>query len=186
MNNCKFCNNTRREPGIPGPCAWCEVRPTVIGMDPGKPGSDMTCKAVFKRDASGLQLQLCAASRDPQQLHWRAPISADLPRIQGQPRAGISKIDKGSTLVGLNVVIEPGPNDDVRVAISVHVTSGRDRASEIGIRLVALDGPASCRGKAGRRAEVDEGSPLVHFAVVVQMGPDDHVRVAIPVHVPRG
>ena len=66
MNNCKFCNNTRREPGIPGPCAWCEVRSTpVIGTDLGKPGSDMTVTAEFSQKDGRLNLISLTRSEPP-------------------------------------------------------------------------------------------------------------------------
>src|SRR6185503_21387092 len=75
--------------------------------------------------------------------------------------AGRSEVQEGAPLVGLAVVVEGSADQEVGVAVAVHVPRRCHGGAEPGPRLIALGGP--CRGLSETAAgsEVDEGPPLV-------------------------
>ena len=105
------------------------------------------------------------------------------------PQAGRRAIpDKGGALVGLAVVVIKGRDDDVGIAVAVHVAGGADPVAQDGGGLVALGQPVGVGGGAvgsqpGRRAIPDKGRTLVGLGVVVTVGADDNVGIAVAVDI---
>src|SRR4029078_9362293 len=82
-----------------------------------------------------------------------------------------------------------GSNDDVSVAVAIDVSSAADREAEVGEFLIALGCPRGGLEEARRRTVVDEDAPFVLLSIVTAGAPDDHIVIAIAVHVsscPRG
>ena len=105
-------------------------------------------------------------------------------RVRPEPR-GRAEIDVGAALLRLAVVVARGPNDDVRVAVAVDVPRRRDRAAEASAQSDRSP-PSTPDSSRGPRPSRDRRRrALVALAVVVELGPDDDVRVAVAVDVPR-
>src|SRR5262249_47181051 len=73
-------------------------------------------------------------------------------------------------------------DDHVGVAVAVHVSGRGHRAAKTRERGRAGEDQVGDR-VGGRAAEVDIGAASVVPARVVRIGPDDHIRVAVAVHV---
>ena len=109
-------------------------------------------------------------------------------RVPG--RKFVGEVDESHPLVGLAVVIPIGPDDDVGVAVPVHVPRRAGREAKKGPRLVALGLPVGILRRARLsqscgRTVPDEDGALVDLPVVVPAGSDDHIVIAVAVHIPR-
>src|SRR5262249_9325698 len=93
--------------------------------------------------------------------------------------------DVGRALVDLVVIESWRADDDVRVAVSVHVPGARNGGAELRGRLVGLGRPRGRRAEPRGGPQVDERATFVRLTVVVLVGTADDVAVALPVHVPR-
>ncbi len=94
-------------------------------------------------------------------------------------------VEEGRALVRLSVVVVRCADDDVGVAVAVHVPGDGDSGAELRTLLVARSRPVRhIRGKPGGCAMVDESRPLVRLLTVVAGRTDDDVGVAVAVHVP--
>ena len=77
-----------------------------------------------------------------------------------------------------------GPHDHIRVAIAVDIPRARDRPAEMVKVCLAIHRPVGGRAQTGPGTIVSVGrAPGGRGTTVV--GPDDHIAIAIAVHVPR-
>ena len=101
-----------------------------------------------------------------------------------QPITAVAIVDKGAPFIRRVIVIVGRADDDVRVAVAVHVPSHPHRPAKACADLVALGGPVRRGGKPHRRAVIDVGLPFIRLVVVVVARAGDDVRVTVAVHVP--
>ena len=95
-------------------------------------------------------------------------------------------VEEGTALVDLAVVVVGRADDHVIVPVAVHVARARNDPTEVGLLLIALRGPDGPRGESSGRSEIDKRQPFVRLVVIVGWSADDHVAVAIAVHVAGG
>src|SRR5262249_31871672 len=116
---------------------------------------------------------------------------ASLQTSRGEERAAlepalVSLEDEDLAFIRVLPVEVRRADDDVVVAIAVHVERGRHREAEPGVGLVALPDRHGRGGEPGCRAEVDVDASLALLAVGGMGSADDDVGKTIPVHVARG
>ena len=105
------------------------------------------------------------------------------PSCGGFRSARRAQVDERSPFVGLAVIVRERADDDVAIAVAVDVSGARDRAAELGADLIALDGPNGGWRQSRGGAQKHVRAPLVALPVVVQVGADDDIAVAIAVGV---
>ena len=81
--------------------------------------------------------------------------------------------------------IARGPDNDVGITIPVHVAGRGHRLPEGCVHQIPFGMPVVQIAQAILRAVPDPDHALFTLSVVIQRRADDHVRVAIGVHVPR-
>src|SRR6185503_13343199 len=97
------------------------------------------------------------------------------------------EVKERAALGELAVVESRSSDDDVGVAVAIHVARRRDGDAESGVRLIALDDPGrGGESEAGRGPQVDERPAFVELAIVESLGTDDDVAEAVAVGVARG
>src|SRR6188474_615850 len=52
--------------------------------------------------------------------------------------------------------------------------------------MIAFGGPGRLGVEPGGRSEIDEDDPLLEGRIVEGRTADDHIRIAVAVHIPRG
>ncbi len=93
-------------------------------------------------------------------------------------------VDQHPSLVRPGPVIVGHTDDDVRVAVPIHIPRRPHRIAEPPVLLVPLGDPVRDGGQPARRATVDISPPLVRLVAVIVLRPDDEVGIPIPVHIP--
>src|SRR5690606_13298331 len=96
--------------------------------------------------------------------------------------------DEDRPLVRLSTVVVGRTDRDVRTAVAIDVARAGDALAETRTALVGLEPRRATLvavGDSRGRAEKDEGGSLVGGARIVGRRPDDDVRKAVAVHVPR-
>ena len=91
-----------------------------------------------------------------------------------------------ATFFGLTGAIVGSADDQVRIAVDVHIPSRAYRIPEPGAGLVALGRPVRRSGRGPRRTTmVDIDATLILLAAILFVGADGKVCIAVAVHVPR-
>ena len=107
-------------------------------------------------------------------------------RGRTRPR-GRAVVDKDFAFVGLAAVavVIGRPDDDIVVAVAVHIARRGCRNAKVSTGLVALGRPRRGRTRPRGRAVVDKDRSFVGMATVIMWRPDDDIVVAVAVHIPR-
>ena len=92
-------------------------------------------------------------------------------------------IDVGAALLVEGPRIQVCADDDVGIAIAVHVTNPRDRSAKLCFDGIRLGYPGRVVRKTPRPAVVHVGAPLPILVALIAGRADDDVIVAIAVHV---
>src|SRR4029453_3941033 len=92
-------------------------------------------------------------------------------------------IDKNPALEAFTVRIKVRADQDVGVAVPVHIARRSDHSREVGAILVAFGRPVGGAIEAAGRAEKDERLAHVLDAVVPPVGADDDIGETIAVHI---
>jgi hypothetical protein len=85
----------------------------------------------------------------------------------------------------LSIGVLIGSNDDVGVAVAIHIACGPHGLPELRKGLIAIHRPRRGLLQPIRRAVIHERHSLMGLAVVISHGAHNHIRVPIPIHVPR-
>ena len=93
-------------------------------------------------------------------------------------------VDVSPPLGAFAIIIQVGSNDHIGVAIAIHIPCRAYRPTEPGASLIAFDYPVGQGAQPGGRAVIDVGPPLIGLTVVIEIRPDNHIGVAIAVHIP--
>src|SRR6185436_1501823 len=88
--------------------------------------------------------------------------------------------------IRLTVIIVKGPDDDIVIAIPIHIPGGIHVVAEVCAVLIALCRPSGGRTQAGGRAMIQIGSPFIILTVVIGVGADEDIRVTIAIHIASG
>ena len=108
---------------------------------------------------------------------------APVRRCREAARAAVVDVRLARAAAG--VVVAVRADDHIHVAVAVHVARAGDTVAERVVRLLALDAPVRRRREAARTAVIDVRLARTTAATVVAVRADDHVRIAITVHVTR-
>ncbi len=95
-------------------------------------------------------------------------------------------VDEYPAVVYLLDVVVRCADDDVAVAIVVHIAGGGDGLAEPGPLLIALSHPGRADGGAVWPAGVEKRGPFIGLTMVVARRSDDDVGVAVAVHIAGG
>ena len=93
-------------------------------------------------------------------------------------------VDIGPSFINLTIIIVLCPDDHIGVTIAIHISGRAGREAKVGEGLVALGRPIGRSAQTRDRAVVDKDPPFANLAVVIVIRPDDHIGVAITVHIP--
>ena len=94
-----------------------------------------------------------------------------------------AEIEQGPAVIGGHTIVAGRSHNDVVVSIPIHVARGGHRYAKIGVVLVALGRPCGGGGGPGSRSEIQECGAFVRLIIVVVRGADQHIVVAVAVHI---
>ncbi len=103
-------------------------------------------------------------------------------RAQPGRRAGI---ELHLAFAGLALAEAGRADEDVSVAVAVHVSGQSHGCAQLSISSPPFDAPPHRRRQADARPQVEEGRAFRRMAVGVPRRADDDVAVAVAVHIPR-